>query len=137
MNHTIPAENHVGWIKDNLNTQSEWTLEDYRDFYQRDVAVLIPLAERTIQAEQLRVVRAAIRDSYGGVHSVPIPGRHNDVIKQMVEVGHQPPIKYEQGFVLSDGQFVRRKPAALIAIKAGQCTTIRLPGQGLLSEDVW
>lgn len=93
-----------------------------------------------IPKDQLRVVRAAIRDPFGGIHSVPPPGRHNDVIKQMVEAGISPPIgpsKYEQGFLLNNGQFCRRKPAARVAIVAGQCTTVQLPGIGLLSEDVW
>jgi hypothetical protein len=89
------------------------------------------------QAEPLRVVRAAIMDDRGGIHSVPKPGRHHDVIREMVKRGHPKPIpNLNQGFVLSDGRFVNRKAAAQVARKAGQLRS-EVRGCGLCSEDVW
>lgn len=92
---------------------------------------------RTIDGQPLRVVRAAILDKFGGVHSLPRPARHDDIINSMVAKGLPRPITGEQGFLLNDGRFVMRKAAAHIAISAGQCTKIELPGMGLLSQDVW
>lgn len=83
-----------------------------------------------------RVVAAAIRDHDGTVYSVPSPGRHADVIRLMVEKGRPTPITGNQGFLLSDGRFALRKPAAHIAIKAGQITALKWP-PNLFSEDLW
>ena len=76
------------------------------------------------------------------VYSVPRPGRHHTVIAFMAEKfgpGWQL-IGGEQGFVLSDGRFARRKPAWRIAKAAGQLLP-RAPTDGnggtLYSEDVW
>ena len=75
-------------------------------------------------------------DHDGTVYSVPRPGRHHDVIRLMVEKGRPTPISGEQGFVLSDGRFARRKPAARIAITAGQIEKLKWPPL-LYSEDLW
>ena len=88
--------------------------------------------------EQLRIVRAAIRDRNGGIHSVPPPGRHRDVIKLMREHGVEGHISQEsQGFLLSNGQFCRRGPAARIALRAGQLKNGKQIASVLTSEDLW
>ncbi len=89
--------------------------------------------------EGLYIVRAAIRDDQGGIHSVPIPGRHHDVIRQMREAGYTGPVQGDrQGFLLNTGQFVRRKPAERIARKAGQIKNDgKMISSVLTSEDLW
>lgn len=85
------------------------------------------------------VKEAAIRLN-GTVHSVPRPGRHHTIIRILVlEKGFKPPISGEQGFVLSNGEFVRRKEALQVAIEAGQLDIedCHAPSIGLFSEDLW
>jgi hypothetical protein len=86
----------------------------------------------------LRVVAAAVLDERGEVHSLPAPARHCDVIRAMSEKGLRamgPDI--EQGFLLSDGRFCRRKPAKRIARAAGQLLPRASKLEELFSEDVW
>lgn len=84
----------------------------------------------------LTVVAAAIlQDDI--VYTLPPPARHHNIIRMMVEEkGLPPPIKGEQGFVLSDGRFAMRKSAARVALKAGQCKEPMSP-PWLFSEDLW
>lgn len=86
----------------------------------------------------LKVVAAAIRDVDGRVWSVDPPGRHRDVINLMRESGYTGPVngQDQQGFLLSDGRFARRKAAGPIARKAGQLKG-ELIGSVLTSEDLW
>ncbi len=89
-------------------------------------------------SDVLRIVRAAIRDEIGGVHSVPIPGRHHDVIKQMRDAGYTGRVRGDmQGFVLSDGRFVMRKAAEALAKKNGQLGQANMIASTLTSEDLW
>lgn len=37
----MTAEERVNWITVNLDTQPDWTLDDYREFYDRDVRYLL------------------------------------------------------------------------------------------------
>ncbi len=88
--------------------------------------------------ERLRVVAVAIRDENGGVHTLPAPARHHDVNREMASKDIRttgPDI--EQGFLLSDGRFCRRKPAKYIAEKAGQLLPRASKLAELFSEDVW
>lgn len=82
------------------------------------------------------IVAAAIKEGKM-VCSVPRPGRHGDVMREMAGAGVPIPINGEQGFLTSDGLFVRREFAKAIAMAAGQI----LPGRGshreLFSEDLW
>ena len=87
--------------------------------------------------ERLTVEMAAIQDHDGKVYSVPRPGRHHDVIKIMVHEGIKIPITGEQGFVLSNGNFVSRKAAKLIAINAHQLLERASKRDELFSECVW
>lgn len=83
-----------------------------------------------------RVVGVAIRID-GVTYSLPAPCRHHHVIWMLAAQGHDLPISGEQGFVLDDGYFVRRKPALSIARRAGQVLRETAPAHGLFSEDVW
>jgi hypothetical protein len=99
----------------------------------------------------MKIVGAACLLDDGRLFSVPAPGRHHDLIPIMCKalnvdtlIGYEPAM--EQGFLLDDGRFVRRKSAARIAWEAGQVIRERLIQRGvnpdecpshLFSEDVW
>ncbi len=90
--------------------------------------------------EGLRVVAAALLHE-GVTYSLPPPARHFDVMRDTVKrLGLESMPYHEQGFLLSNGRFCRRKPAYIIAEKAGQLLP-RQPGgyngPELYSEDVW
>lgn len=89
-----------------------------------------------IDPKALTVERAAILID-DVIHTVERPGRHHNIIRDLVERGFPTPIMGEQGFQLSDGRFVRRKPALRIARDAGQIIHEHAPQHGLFSEDVW
>ena len=61
------------------------------------------------------------------------PARHHDVLFM---IGQSLALVAEQGFLTSDGEFVDRCAAALIATMAGQITNPRY-GNDLHSEDLW
>lgn len=73
----------------------------------------------------MRVVAAAICVR-GKTYSVPAPGRHHDVIRHMRENGvtENQNADWEEGFLLSDGRFARRKAAGYIATRAGQVASL-------------
>lgn len=86
----------------------------------------------------LLIVRAAIRGDFNGIHSVPQPGRHCDVIRDMRESGYDGSVHGDrQGFLLSDGSFVTRRDAMQIAINAGQLVGGRSISSTLTTEDLW
>lgn len=93
--------------------------------------------------DQLRVVAAAIfvqgnQSRHDLILSMPPPARHSDIIRAAAALGMEVVFVQEsQGFVLSDGRFVRRKPALEIAREAGQLLRETGPHIGLFSEDVW
>ena len=70
-------------------------------------------------------------------YTVPRPGRHHNVIRKMVEAGRPKPISGKQGFVLSDGRFVGREEARVVAFEAGQLKQPARFSDKLFSEDVW
>lgn len=79
---------------------------------------------------------------HGGlVFSLPAPNRHCHVLNTMHVLGVKQDHTTEQGFLTDTGDFVRRKPALLIAKAAGQMKRLQGPGtyQGdeLFSEDLW
>lgn len=89
-------------------------------------------------SDQLRVVAAAVRMSDGRVFSLPPPARHYNIIHMMAGVLGIPQTgDQEQGFLLSDGRFCRRKPARIIAERAGQLLPRAMDLLELYSEDVW
>lgn len=86
-----------------------------------------------------------VSTTYLGVHSVPKPGRHHDVIRVVHEATGEP-VGGEQGFVTSTGRFVNRLVARRIAENARQLIAGRKDSDGipyvatddrLFSEDVW
>ncbi len=85
----------------------------------------------------MKIDRAAVCTCGGKVFSVPQPGRHADVFRLMQEEGELKPIGAEQGFLLTDGRFVRRIPAKHIAREAGQLLPHAMGFRELFSEDVW
>jgi len=86
----------------------------------------------------LTVEKAAIKSAVDGkVISVDRPGRHHDVIRIMVEKGYPKPIKGEQGFVLSNGVFARRRASYVVAKRADQIIRSEVNPNYLTSEDVW
>lgn len=82
-----------------------------------------------------RIVAAAIKQN-GMVCSMERPARHHDVIREMARAGIPIPIVGEQGFITSDGVFVGRRLAKLIAGRAGQIIGERR-SESLFSEDLW
>jgi hypothetical protein len=86
-----------------------------------------------------RITAAAISFPSGTVISVEPPLRHHDCFRAARERGilfgemHDG----EQGFVTSDGRFVDRKQALVIAQAAGQIRRKTPPDYLLFSEDVW
>ena len=92
----------------------------------------------------LTVACAAIKRQDGSIWFVERPQRHHDVIRLMAKtLGWSPGelrVTYDatQGFLLSDGRFVNRKAAKLVAIKAGQLLPrANAHSTELFSEDVW
>lgn len=94
---------------------------------------------REDEMSELKVDSVAIRDVYGKVWSLPRPNRHHDVIRHMRESGYDGPVNGvdQQGFILSSGQFCRRKAALRVAEKAGQIKGSRTIANVLTSEDLW
>lgn len=85
-----------------------------------------------------KVEAAAIIGYDGLVYSLPIPNRHHDIIRVMVQnLGHPKPIDGEQGFVLTDGSFVDRITAKFHAIANNQLLDRASKSDLLFSECMW
>lgn len=84
----------------------------------------------------MKVKQAAIRDDDGKVWTLPRPARHHTILRHMNAHGKPGSFIDGQGFILDDGTFARRKPAAIIAIRAGQIEKCNW-GSNLYSEDLW
>lgn len=81
------------------------------------------------------IVAAAIK-SGNVIYQVPAPGRHIDVAIARGKAGINAP--GEHGFVDDSGCFLRRKPAALHALRCGQVKEEAINWNlGLYSEDLW
>jgi hypothetical protein len=89
--------------------------------------------------EVLKIECAAIKDSAGKVWSVPRPGRHYNIIKLMRDSGYEGPVNGpdQQGFILSNGNFCRRKAAMSIAKNANQIIGGEPISSVLTTEDLW
>lgn len=89
--------------------------------------------------KDLKIVSAAIKDIDGKVWTLPQPKRHHDVIKLMRDAGYEGPVAGpdQQGFLLSNGMFCRRKAAMRVAEEAGQIIGGKTIGSVLTSEDLW
>jgi hypothetical protein len=85
------------------------------------------------------VVAAAIQ-AFGLTFSLPPPARHHNVLHLMhkLEIPDRPIwIMSRQGFLLSNGSWVSRKDAWLVAVAAEQLLDRAGNGPELFSEDVW
>lgn len=79
-----------------------------------------------------KLTAAAVRTDNGHLYT---GRRHADCIRLAIEAGEESPITSElQGFMTSDGDFVTRFQAAVIAYRSGQMDRVKRP---LLSEDLW
>lgn len=84
-----------------------------------------------------RIERAAIRHD-GNVYSVPRPGRHHNVIWEMVGLGgFSARDMHDQGFVTSAGRYVDREDGLRLALAAKQITLKHGNPRELYSEDLW
>lgn len=79
---------------------------------------------------------AAIKATDGTIHSVPRPGKHHNVIAEMVAIGISPK-KGVQGFLTDQDVFVDRKEACVIAKAHGQIIKKHGSADTLYSEDMW
>jgi hypothetical protein len=89
----------------------------------------------------MKIVSAAVLLE-GTVYFMDPPARHYNIIQSMTQfLGRSQDYRWEQGFLTDTGDFVRRKPALMIAENAGQLKRKQGPGtyQGpeLFSEDLW
>jgi hypothetical protein len=89
---------------------------------------------QTIQTIQMVAIKSKVD---GKIHALPKPARHPNVIKMMVQLGYPTPILGEQGFITSDGVFVNRLEAKVIAKAANQLLPRASKLDQLFSEDVW
>jgi hypothetical protein len=76
------------------------------------------------------------------IYSLPKPNRHHNVIWHIVNVTGIKPINASgdnQGFLDSEGQYLTRKEALDLAVKAGQLKpdALGLKQGKLYSEDIW
>lgn len=89
-------------------------------------------ANRDTGGEMVETIScAAIRLEDGTVESLPRPYRHTDIYLKITS-SDRPRAINTYGFLTSDGRFVNRREAYLIAIVAGQTT-----GAELFTEDLW
>jgi hypothetical protein len=84
-----------------------------------------------------KIVAAAIcMNKNGLVVSLPRPARHHNVHMAAVELGMEIVGEHEQGFLTSEGRFVRRAPARRIAQAAGQLKGDPI-SNAFTSEELW
>ena len=94
-------------------------------------------AKFTRVSNERTIVAAAVRLPGNLIASVPRPGRHHDVVQRLAILGIKQAAEHEQGFLTNLGEFVRRKPARLIAQRANQLLPRASELLELYSEDVW
>ena len=82
-----------------------------------------------------RIVGVAIYLKNGLILYRREPARHHNLTQSAADMGVST-IGCEQGFLTSNGNFVRRKPAELIARRCGQLQG-KMIGSTLTSEDLW
>lgn len=95
-------------------------------------------AVRAIAASRDRYVLAAAIVYERRVWTLPAPCRHHDLIEAIYNSNGKGVNGTElQGFVDSNGAFLTREQAFVLAKAAGQLIDSRSPGPVLFSEDVW
>lgn len=103
--------------------------------------VLAKVARDTILGDE-RISSVALLGPSTGIHVLPPPNRHHDVIMLMKSRGFdiEEIAGSRQGFVTSVGRFVDREQALEIALLSGQVREKDRPVPGLpelFSEDLW
>lgn len=86
------------------------------------------------------IVAAAVLDTVTDkVYVIDRPARHYQIVHAMNEQLGLPQLgTHEQGFLTSDGYFLRRRPAFVVAERAEQLKASKTKVDGTLySEDVW
>lgn len=94
------------------------------------------MRDPVLQRMRLCVVAVAVRLPSGMVCTLPPPARHHHVVRQLCDEGHPQQEGDEQGFLLSNGTFLGRKEAGLLAESNGQIQAMKWP-PNLYSEDLW
>jgi len=88
-----------------------------------------------------RITGVALLSPVSGLHRLPNPNRHWDVIREMCGTGFGDDVHdAEQGFVTSLDRFVDRREGLAIALASGQISEDTRPVPGLpelFSEDLW
>ena len=81
-----------------------------------------------------KIVCAALMDEDGLIYSKPRPARHHDCFFKGCEAQ-----KITCGFLTSEGEFVNRQKAYLLAVANNQLlpTALKHHAPVLMSEDVW
>lgn len=95
---------------------------------------------QSVNASPVTIIGVAIVICNGTViASKEKPARHHDVLHACTKSGIADPGPDYQGFITSDGEFVGRKEAVEIALRAGQITLPKRcpPQDQLFSEDLW
>lgn len=80
------------------------------------------------------IIRAAIRLPDGTLYSLPRPARHYQILDDMGVACCPLAV---QGFLTSEGRFVCRKEARVVAEQAGQIQEGACKSEWLYSEDLW
>jgi hypothetical protein len=84
----------------------------------------------------ITIKAAAILTKAGKVYTSPAPKRHFDIIIAMTKKGY-PTTKVQRGFLTSEGKYVNRRQARVIAENANQLLPNNFGLKELYTEDVW
>ena len=82
------------------------------------------------------ILNAALRNENQVVFTMPRPNRHHSIINAMFYSEIEKRNQKEQGFMTSEGRFVNRTEAMVIALESGQLTK-KTGFDYLFSEDLW
>ncbi len=86
----------------------------------------------------VKIVGCSIKMYDGTIHTVMGHSCHHNVVMKMREQGIEFNERCDQkGFMCSDGTWVNRKRALMIAMEAEQVKIARTPAQGLFSDEIW
>lgn len=132
-------------LRNSFRKVEEWrddaAFDDYLSLIESEVRVGRDQAVTNRVKE--RIVAAALKIGEV-VYSVPRPGRHHTIMHALARSDERHWLEHglgreEQGFLTSEGRFVDRMEAALIAVSAGQAkaSEVSIRGNQLFSEEVW
>jgi len=84
----------------------------------------------------ITIQSAAIITKEGKVYTSPKPARHFNILQAMNKKGY-PTTKVQRGFLTSEGKYVNRRQARVIAERANQLLPDNFGLRELYTEDVW